>query len=359
MRETPAGLGFRLPAEWFPQEAVWFSWPRNPETWPDRLDAVQEAVARIVAAAARRGTARINAAAAAHGAIRRRLLGAGAPEGRVELFDHPAGDAWCRDHGPTFIRRPDTGELAAVDWPFNAWGGKFPPWDADDRIAAQMADALGLRRFRAPVTGEGGALETNGAGDLLVTESVWLNPNRNPGLTREAAERVFREVLGVERVHWLPGGLQGDDTDGHIDTLARFVREDTVVCAVADSGPDRPMTERNRQRLQSVRVAGNRPLRVIPLPLPDRLEPPPGWRSDALPASYANFLIVNGAVLVPTFRQPERDARATGILGNAFPGRDIEEFDCSDIVVEGGAIHCLAQQQPARIPETETRSLPG
>ncbi|MDZ4198742.1 MAG: agmatine deiminase family protein, partial [Kiritimatiellia bacterium] len=321
MNESPARAGFCMPAEWTLQEAVWLSWPLNPETWPDRQDAAQAAYARFAAALARRGHVRINAAAPHHGAIHARLNAAGAEASRITLYDHPTNDAWCRDHGPTFLRNESTGEVAVLDWPYNAWGGKFPPWNLDDRIPERIAAVLGLRRFRAPILGEGGGIEVNGAGDLLVTESVWLNPNRNPGLSRAAAEQVFREMLGVERIHWLPGGLAGDDTDGHIDTLARFVREDTVVC-VAPSGPDDPnrdVMERNQALLETFRVAGGKNLRVIELPQPGPIPPPSGWREEALPATYANFLIVNGAVLVPTYRQPERDEQALEIVRSVFP----------------------------------------
>jgi agmatine deiminase len=349
MAESPAEAGFRMPAEWEPQEAVWLSWPVHPETWPVRRDAARSAYARFAAALTRRGRLRINAALEHHSGIREQLRLAGAPPERVDLYDHPTNDAWCRDHGPTFLRHAGTGEVAVLDWPYNAWGGKFPPWDLDDRIPARIAEALGLRRFRAPIVGEGGGIEVNGAGDLLVTESVWLNPNRNPGLACPAAERIFREVLGVERVHWLPGGLAGDDTDGHIDTLARFIAEDTAVCVVArgPADPNHAALERNRERLESVRVSGGRPLRVIPLPQPDPIAPPAGWREEALPATYANFLLVNGAVLVPTYRSPETDALAIGILRDAFPGREVEGLDCADLILEGGALHCLSQQQPA------------
>lgn len=349
MADSPSSAGFRMPAEWGPQEAVWLSWPVHPGTWPVDRAAARAAYARFAAALARHGRLRVNAAAGHHPGIREELRAAGAPAGRVELYDHPTNSAWCRDHGPTFLRNAETGEVAVLDWPFNAWGGKYPPWDLDDRIPARISGALGLRRFRAPIVGEGGGIEVNGAGDLLVTESVWLNPNRNPGLTRGAAEQVFRECLGVERVHWLPGGLAGDDTDGHIDTLARFVGESVAVCAAA-FGPDdrnRAALDRNRERLESVRVAGGRSLRVIPIPQPEPIAPPPGWRVEALPVTYANFLLVNGAVLVPTYRQPENDARALGLLRDAFPGREVEGLDCAPLILEGGALHCLSQQQPA------------
>lgn len=349
MADSPAQAGFRMPAEWEPQAAVWLSWPVHPGIWPGNRDAACAAYVRFAVALARHGRLHVNAAGRFHPGIREELRAAGAPANRVELFDHPTNCPWCRDHGPTFLRHAETGEVAVLDWPFNSWGGKYPPWDLDDRIPARISEALGLRRFQAPIIGEGGGIDVNGAGDLFVTESVWLNPNRNPGLTRAAADRVFRECLGVERVHWLPGCLAGDDTDGHIDTMVRFVAEDAAVCATA-RGPDDPnrvTLDRNRARLESVRVSGGRPLRVIPLPQPEPIAPPAGWRVEALPVTYANFLLVNGAVLVPTYRQPEHDARAIGILRGAFLGREVEGLDCADLILEGGALHCLSQQQPA------------
>jgi agmatine deiminase len=261
----------------------------------------------------------------------------------VRLFPHPTNDVWCRDHGPTFVRHPETGERAMVDWTFNAWGGKFPPWDLDDAVPAHVAESLGMRRFPRDFVCEGGAIEVDGAGRVLTTESVLVNPNRNPGWGRKDVERELRTCLGVADVLWLPSGLEGDDTDGHIDTLARFVGPGRVLAAVSldPADPDHAVLARNRACLVE---AG---LDVVDLPQPALIPAPAGWREDRLPATYANFLLVNGAVWVPTYGPARADDTACGVIADCFPDRQIVRFDCREILLEGGALHCLTQQQPA------------
>lgn len=349
MSDLPAAAGFRMPAEWAPQEAVWLSWPLRPGAWPGCREAAQQAFAAFAAAISRYETVRLNCVQTAQEQAREALQQAGARLDRVTFFDHPTDDAWCRDHGPVFVQQRSTGEVAVTDWVFNAWGGKFPAWALDDAIPARVAAALGLRRFAIPMVAEGGGLEVNGEGVLLTTASVLLNPNRNPGLTRDAAETLLRGALGVESICWLASGLECDDTDGHIDTLARFVAPAVVVAVTCtDPGsPNRAALERNRADLSRFRLPGGTRLEVVPLPLPDPIRPP-GWRLEVLPATYANFLILNGAVLVPTYRQPAHDREALRILGQCFPHREIIGIDCRDLVLEGGALHCLSQQQPGR-----------
>jgi agmatine deiminase len=349
MRETPRTSGFRMPAEWEPQEAVWLSWPLNPATWPDCRPQVERALAAFAAAITRFERVRINLPHAAHARIGELLTTAGADPGRVDLYDHPCNDAWCRDHGPVFVTHRDSGALAVVDFSYNAWGGKFPPWDLDDAIPGRVAAALNLPRFAIPLVAEGGALETNGAGVLLTTESVLLNPNRNPALTRRRVETRLRDALGVERIWWLPQGLVGDDTDGHIDTLTRFCSPDTLLTVVADdvNSPNHAVLARNHAKLARCRLPDGRHPTIIPLPLPDPIRPQ-NWREEVLPGTYANFLVINGAVLVPTYRQPANDRAALRRLADCFPGRETIGLDCYDILLEGGALHCLSQQQPAR-----------
>lgn len=349
MTDSPAAAGFRMPAEWAPQEAVWLSWPLKAGAWPGCRAAAESAYARFAAAITRFERVCINCVRAAQERAGEALVGAGARLDRVRFFDHPTNDTWCRDHGPVFVVHRETGEVAVTDWVFNAWGGKFAPWDADDAIPARIAGALGLRRFPIPMVAEGGGLEVNGEGVLLTTESVLLNPNRNPGLDKAAAEGLLRGALGVESIAWLKAGLAADDTDGHIDTLTRFVAPDVVVTVVDPDpgGPNHATLERNRAELARFRLPDGRRLEVIPLPLPEPIRPP-DWRFEILPATYANFLLVNGGVLVPTYRQPARDREALRLLGQCFPDRDLVDLDCRDIVFEGGALHCLSQQQPAR-----------
>jgi len=350
MTESPAAAGFRMPAEWAPQEAVWLSWPLKVGAWPGCREAAEAAYARFAAAITHFEALRINCIRAAQERAEEALVQAGAHLDRVRFFDHPTNDAWCRDHGPVFVVHRETGEVAITDWAYNAWGGKFAPWDADDAIPRRIAGALGLRRFPIPMVAEGGGLEANGEGVLLTTESVLLNPNRNPALDRTAVESILRGALGVDSIGWLKSGLAADDTDGHIDTLTRFVAPDAVVTVVDPDpgGANHRTLAANRTDIERFRLSDGRRLEVVPLPLPEPIRPP-GWRFEVLPATYANFLIVNGGVLVPTYRQPARDREALRILGQCFPTRDLVGIDCRDIVFEGGALHCLSQQQPARL----------
>ncbi|MCU0781090.1 MAG: agmatine deiminase family protein [Akkermansiaceae bacterium] len=343
--DTPAALGFAMPAEWSPQDAVWLSWPvDDPRHWGGaKRELMTAKFAEIAAAISRFESVRINAPGADHRRIATACERARAVPERVELFDHPHNDVWCRDHGPIFVKHAATGEVAVTDWGFNAWGGKFPPWDLDDAIPGRIAAALGLRRFAGGMILEGGAIETNGAGLLLTTEAVLLNPNRNPHLDRAAIEAKLRHGLGIREIVWLRRGIEGDDTDGHIDDLARFTAEGTVVACVEPdrSSPNHPLLAENFALLRD-----HGGFEVVPMPLPEACEAP-GWRLPVLPASYVNFLIVNGGVLVPVFRQPGNDDRALGLLRELFPDREVVGIDCLDLVEEGGTLHCVSQQQPA------------
>ncbi|RFC47243.1 MAG: agmatine deiminase [Verrucomicrobia bacterium] len=335
---------WRFPAEWEVQEAVWLSWPLNPETWPGRLPQLQARFGELAALLSRYVTVRINAVGSAHPAIRKTLEGAKADPDQVQLFDHPTNDVWCRDHGPIFVKSQQGPGLSVTDWTYNAWGGKFPPWDLDNAVPARVADSLGLPRETSRLVLEGGGIEGNGAGLLLTTEAVLLNPNRNPDWSREEIEAELRRLLGVSCIFWLARGIEGDDTDGHVDDFCRFYAPDQVLLAVEShrDDPNHGILEENRERLRDLRVE------VRDLPMPDRLEVAGGdWRLERLPASYANFLITNDAVIVPVFGQPRNDDRALGILRECFPGRAVEGIDARDFVYEGGAVHCLTQQQPA------------
>jgi agmatine deiminase len=342
--------GFQMPPEWAPQAAVWLSWPvDDPRHWGGgKRDLMWAKFAEIAAAISRHEPVCINAPAADHAAIAAACNRAKAVPEHVRLFDHPHNDVWCRDHGPIFVKHAATGELAVTDWDFNAWGGKFPPWDLDDAIPGKIAAALSLRIFKGGMILEGGAIEVNGAGQLLTTEAVLLNSNRNPHLSRAEIEQRLREGLGVADILWLERGIEGDDTDGHIDDLARFTDERTILACVEKNpvSPNRTVLSNNLARLRSFHGPDGRPFEVVEIPLPEACEVP-GWRLPVLPASYVNFLIVNGGVLVPTFRQAKNDDRALGIIREMFPGREVTGIDCLDLVEEGGTLHCISQQQPA------------
>lgn len=339
-----------MPAEWSPQEAVWLSWPvEDPRHWGGaKRETIWKKFAEIAAAISRHEPVRINAPAADHAAISAACNAAKAVPERVELFDHPHNDVWCRDHGPIFVKHRETGEVAVMDWEFNAWGGKFPPWDQDNAIPGKIAASLGKKVFKGGMILEGGAIEINGLGHLLTTEAVLLNPNRNPHLSREEIEAKLRDGLGVSEILWLKQGIEGDDTDGHIDDLARFVDPTTILACIDKSGTstNKAILQENLSRLRSFSGPGGRAFEVVEIPLPEACEVP-GWRLPVLPASYVNFLIVNGGVLVPTFRQGKNDDRALGMIRELFPGRTITGIDCLELVEEGGTLHCISQQQPA------------
>jgi agmatine deiminase len=347
---TAADAGFSMPPEWSPQDAIWLSWPVNdPRHWGGtKRNTMQAKFAEITAAISNFEPVRINAPKADHVMILDACHRAMAVPERIELFDHPHNDVWCRDHGPIFVKNPSTGEVAVTDWEFNAWGGKFSPWDQDNAIPRQVAESLGLRRFDGGMILEGGAIEVNGKGQLLTTEAVLLNPNRNSSLSREEIEQRLCDSLGVTEILWLKQGIEGDDTDGHIDDLARFIDPQTIVaCVDTDaSSPNRAILAENLARLNSFHGPNGKPFDVVTLPLPEACAVA-GWRLPILPASYVNFLIVNGGVLVPTFRQPKNDDHALGVLRELFPNRQVIGIDCLDLVEEGGTLHCISQQQPA------------
>ncbi len=336
---------YRMPPEWAVHEATWLSWPHNRDTWPDKFEAIEPAYRRIVEVLVDSEPVYINVLDKSHEAHVASLLGD--LTDRVRLFRIPTNDAWCRDHGPTFVvtREPGSRSRLAVSWHYNAWGGKYPPFDLDERAAVSMADAVNLESVEANLYAEGGAIETNGRGLLLTTESCLLNPNRNPGRSRADIETELSRCLGIDRVLWLPGGdLVGDDTDGHIDNIARFVDAETVVVPTAEDtlDPNYHTMRENLDVLQGSAKSAGLSLRIVTLPVPD----PVFYGGRRLPASYANFYIANSCVVVPTFRCPA-DSIALDILQNLIPDRQVIGVDCTDIVWGLGAVHCLTQQLPA------------
>ncbi len=342
---TPAAQGYRMPPEWAPHQATWFSWPHNPDTWPGHLEAAERALAGAVAALTEGETVRINVLNERHERHVAGLLAGRANLQRVQLHRIPTNDAWCRDHGAIFVTRAGTeAPLLALDFGYNAWGGKYPPFDLDDAVPPRMAALLGAPHRTVDMILEGGSLDVNGAGTLLTTEQCLLNPNRNPGLSRAEIEQHLGENLGVGQILWLGEGIEGDDTDGHVDDLTRFVAEDTVVAVLEDDPADmnyRALRE-NRERLAGMRLPDGRPLSVVELPMPE-----PVFRGgERLPASYANFYIGNRVVLLPVFGGP-RDEEAAATIAHCFPGRRVVGIDCRDIVVGLGTLHCLTQQVPA------------
>ncbi len=340
-QRTPAELGYRWPAEWETHAATWLAWPHNPNTWPGKFEVIPPIFGQFVRIVARYEPVRLLCGGEATLASAREHVGGAA---NVELIEIETNDAWIRDHGPTFIKAPD-GSKALVDWEYNAWGNKYPPFDKDNRVPAQIAERLGLRRFTPGLVLEGGAIEGNGEGVIMTTESCLLNPNRNPGCSRADIEQALRDYLNARQILWLSGGdFAGDDTDGHIDQLARFVGPRTVVVASCDRIDDENfgVLETLYQQLQAVRLEDGSALSIERLPIPS----PKYHDNHRLPASYCNFYLTNGAVIVPAFSDPA-DEIAAERLGQLFPDRQIELLGSLDLVWGLGAMHCLSQQEPA------------
>lgn len=288
--------------------------------------------------------------------VHERLRLAGTKLNAVRLHHAPTNDAWCRDHGAIFVTRNDSrAPLAAVDFGFNAWGGKYPPWDLDNAIPQIMAQILDVPCFDGGMILEGGSVDVNGAGALLTTEQCLLNPNRNPTMSRGDIEQRLRNYLGVSQIIWLGEGIEGDDTDGHIDDIARFVSRECVVSGATANAqdPNHRALAANLARLREARLDDGTPLIIRELPTP-LLRDDDG---NALPASYANFYIGNDVILMPAYGG-DGDEIAAGIVASCFPNRKLCAIDCRDLVHGLGAFHCLTQQVPAA-PRTSRISQPA
>ena len=345
---TPADLGYTFPAEWAPHAATWISWPR-PEgiSFPGFYHRSIRDVARVVDAISTFEPVCINVPNANYERIvRQQLRAAGTRLSKVTFHHIPTNECWTRDHGPAFVQRTRRGrvETAIVDWGFNAWGGKYPPWDADDAVPTRVAAAIGLPVFHADIVMEGGAVDVNGEGTLLTTTSCLLHKNRNPKKTRAEIEQYLKAYYGQRHVVWLGEGIAGDDTDGHVDDLARFIDPRTIVTAVETDPADDNfhVLADNRRRLDKARDADGRPFTVVELPMPR----PVVFEGQRLPATYVNFLFVNGGLLVPTFGDRVRDRDALARLQALLPRRRVVGVDCRALIWGLGAIHCLTQQQP-------------
>lgn len=348
----------RLPAEWAAQSAVMLVWPTTEGPRRDTLAAVEEELCTLAAAVTRYQPLLVVASDKLHAAhISVLLRRTGEHTDRLHMVLAPSDDIWCRDYGPLTTIEPDSGEARLIDFRFNGWGGKYPA-PHDDRLttALQGTGAFGNSPcHHTSLVLEGGALETDGHGTLLATERSIVDEARNPGKSREEIEFELRRLLGLRRFLWLQNGqLAGDDTDGHIDTLARFADPHTIVyqgCDDADDehyGPLRAMVD----ELRRFHDIDGQPYRLLPLPLPPALHDSEGRR---LPASYANFLIINGAVLAPVYGV-DTDDEALAQLAEAFPGRRIEAIPCGELITDNGSLHCATMQFPLALKVEEPRS---
>ncbi len=349
LKSNPASLGYAFPPEWHAHSATWFSWPR-PEgiSFPDRYHPIPAMMARIIREIVPREQVRINVPNANYEHIvREQLTGFRCPLDNVFFHQIPTNESWCRDHGPAFVirrKRNGKGEAAIVDWGFNAWGGKYPPYDEDDHVPTRVAEEMGLPLFHPGIIMEGGSVDFNGAGTVLTTESCLLNRNRNPGLSKKKIERYLKDYYGQRHVVWLGDGIAGDDTDGHVDDISRFVDPTTIVTAVEEDPQDenhKPLQD-NLRRLKLARDQDGRPFNIIEMPMPGVIE----FGGQRLPATYANFYFINEALLVPVYGKRKNDRLALDILQNAVPDRRVIGIDCTDLIWGLGAIHCLTQQQP-------------
>jgi len=334
-----------MPAEWEPQVALWLSWPHNYKTWPGQFRPIPYVYAEIVKQISRFEEVRINCAEPLQARAKRLCAKAGAEMSRVKFYDHPTNDAWCRDHGPIFVKHAKSGEVALTDWHYNAWGDKYPPYDLDNKIPASIARKLKMRRFENDMVLEGGSIEVNGRGVLLTSEQCLLNENRNPHLSKTQIERKLKDYLGVKTILWVGDGIIGDDTDGHIDDITRFYKADGFITCVEPNKRDanHQILAENLERLRGFRTAKGKGYDIVELPMPK----PFAFQGQRVPASYVNYLVINGAVLVPQFRQPKRDAEARQIIGSCFPEREVVGIDCFDLIWGLGTLHCISQQQPA------------
>jgi agmatine deiminase len=368
--KTPTSLGYTFPAEWAPHRGTWFSWPR-PEgiSFPDKYHTVPENLARIFREIAKRERVEINVPNGNYERIvRQQLEEHGCPLKNIYFHHIKTNESWCRDHGPAFVVRKNRAgkkEVAVVDWGFNAWGGKYPPYDDDDAVPTRVAEELGLPVFyprpqgepgasplRASASGlggklvvmEGGSVEFNGAGTVLTTTDCLLNKNRNPGLSKEQIEQYLKDYYGQRHVCWLTGGIEGDDTDGHIDDLARFIGSRTIVIGVEEDPTDAnyKVLRSARRQVERLRDQDGRPFEVVEIPMPAAVE----HDGQRLPATYVNFYFVNRALLVPTYRDRKNDRRAIEILQRHLPKHEVIGIDCVELIWGLGAIHCLSQQQP-------------
>ena len=341
----PAAQGYRLPAEWEPHEATWLSWPRREGiSFPDAYDEVMPVFVQLVDALRESEKVRINVTDEDHERHVRLLL-KDIDTRHVAYFHIPTNEPWCRDHGPIFIKRDSDPQLAIVDWDYNAWGGKYPPFDLDEVVPTRIAEHLSLPVYSPGLVMEGGSFDANGTGSLLTTTSCLLNSNRNPGKSKIEIEKTLRDYLRVTNILWLGDGIEGDDTDGHIDDISRFVGRTTVLTAI-EADPKDPNFEplrANLALLRTMKAEDGTPLDVRTLPMPPRVEK----EGRRLPASYANFYIANGAVLVPVFNDPN-DRIALNTLAQLFPTREIVPIYCGDLIWGFGALHCMTQQQPGR-----------
>ena len=344
--QTPKSLGYYFPAEFAKHDAVWLSWPHKEESWPGKIASIYPSYCAFVKTVALTERVNINVATdkMRQGAVKMLEL-AGVDMSKVQFYLHPTNDAWCRDHGPSFLISNNAEyPKAIVDWNINAWGGKYPPFDLDDVIPTRIAEQLNLPVFYPDIIMEGGSVDFNGAGTVITSTCCLLNENRNPHLQQAQIEQYLGDYYGIEQVLWVSEGIVGDDTDGHIDDTVRFVNEDTVLTVVESNvlSENFDLLQKNLKELKAMRLANGKQLNIVELPMPADVI----YEGQLLPASYANFYISNGHIIVPTY-QCAQDDKAMQIIQSCFPTREVVGIDSTDIIWGLGSFHCLSQQEPS------------
>ena len=345
IKVTPRELGYYFPAEFAPHRATWLSWPHKEASWPGKINTIFPSYTKFIKELTKGERVCINVAdetmkAVAIGWLEKESVDLSL----VDFFFHPTNDAWCRDHGPAFLINPyATQQKAIVDWGYNAWGNKYPPYDLDDVVPTLIGEAFNLPVFHPGIVMEGGSVEFNGAGTVMTSTACLLNPNRNPHLNQAQIEQYLLDYYGMKQVLWVDEGIVGDDTDGHIDDTVRFVNADTVLTVVEENKNDEnyALLQHNLRQLKEMRLLSGKQLNIIELPMPEELV----YEDQRLPCSYANFYIANKSVIVPTFRS-KRDDLALQIIQAAFPEREVVGIDSTDIIWGLGSFHCLSQQEP-------------
>jgi agmatine deiminase len=343
---TPKQLGYYFPAEFAPHSATWLSWPHKEASWPGKIASIYPKYCQFIKEVAVGETVCINVVDEAMKAFAIQCLReAGADLGKIRFFIHPTNDAWCRDHGPAFLINPNADiKKVIVDWGYNAWGNKYPPYDLDDVIPTLIGKHYNIPVYNPGIVMEGGSVEFNGQGSLLTSTACLLNENRNPHLNQQQIEEYLYNYYGVEQVLWVDEGIVGDDTDGHIDDTVRFVNANTVLTVIEENKQDEnyELLQHNLRQLKQLRLLNGHQLNIVELPMPDAVV----YEDQRLPASYANFYIANAAVIVPTFRCA-KDDKALQIIQQSFPDRKVIGIDSTDIIWGLGSFHCLSQQEPA------------
>jgi agmatine deiminase len=343
---TPKELGYYFPAEFAPHTATWLSWPHKEASWPGKIETIYPFYSQFIKEVAKGEEVCINVVDDAMKAFAIKCLQeAGADLGKIRFFIHPTNDAWCRDHGPAFLINPRADiKKVIVDWDYNAWGNKYPPFDLDDVIPTLIGKHYDIPVYHPGIVMEGGSVEFNGQGTLLTSTACLLNPNRNPHLNQQQIEEYLHNYYGVDQVLWVDEGIVGDDTDGHIDDTVRFVNANTVLTVVEENKQDEnyELLQHNLRQLKQMRLLNGQQLNIIELPMPDAIV----YEDQRLPASYANFYIANAAVIVPTYRCANDD-KALQIIQQSFPDRKVIGIDSTDIIWGLGSFHCLSQQEPA------------